>query len=845
MKCKKTVFTNLKSFFLILVLLNVPAFSQSPDALSIDLFDQNGDAITAGIAFLTDSSGQKAAEIDISKTNKISTGNLGIGFYALEVQSPGFKTFKKTIEIQKGRNEIEVRLELEAITVNVNVGESEREKRIDEAFGGYLSKAEIDALPESGEDIKEELQRKYGDDVLIRIDGDFDGSQVPSRAEISSIKVIRNTFDAEFHEIGKIIIDIRTNSIASGFHGFGNLSFGNSNLNARNPFALKRQPSRTNNLIMVFSGPLIKKKTSFSISTFATDRIVTQNFIGTGVDGNSAAPQKTGQRLAFTTFGIKHNLPKSHTLNLKYQNTGIEFNNFGLGAFDLPERAATRSIAQHKFTVIESGVFKGKYSNDFNFQFGANHEKNLPKEARTTILVINAFNAGSSIFNNRTDGQKFNLTDNLLFDAKKHSLKLGTEMSFEKLQTVSANNTAGTFTFLNLEDYKNQKPAQFSQTLGTTQYRLSQLRTAFYFQDYFKTSKSVQLSLGVRYEWQNDLSDDDNFSPRFGYVWSPEKSGKFIVRGGVGIFYDWLDTQILSAVLSNDGRQARKIIIRNPGFPNAFGGGIVAPSLPASISKLADNLTTPSVFIAQNGFNYKPNKTVNFEGIYTLKNGWHHFRSRNINAPVNGVRPDANFGIIQLLESSGNSREHSFELKVNGYYKGINMFGNYEFEKTSADFSNALSLPMDNYNLRIERGATDSEQPHKLNVGFRFDIGKRINVSPSFKFESGLPYTITTGKDDNGDQIFNDRPAGVGRNTERGEWLKQIDLRVGWKLPLKYLGLNPTDKRRSVSLNINARNLLNTTNLINYAGIQTSPYFRRATAARAARSIEVGMSFGF
>ncbi len=33
---------------------------------------------------------------------------------------------------------------------------------------------------------------------------------------------------------------------------------------------------------------------------------------------------------------------------------------------------------------------------------------------------------------------------------------------------------------------------------------------------------------------------------------------------------------------------------------------------------------------------------------------------------------------------------------------------------------------------------------------------------------SAPPYTIRTGSDDNGDLVFNDRPLGVGRNTERG-----------------------------------------------------------------------------
>lgn len=173
------------------------------------------------------------------------------------------------------------------------------------------------------------------------------------------------------------------------------------------------------------------------------------------------------------------------------------------------------------------------------------------------------------------------------------------------------------------------------------------------------------------------------------------------------------------------------------------------------------------------------------------------------------------------------------------------MFANYELAKNIADFSGALSLPTDNYNVRLDKGATDLDQRHKVNIGFTFDVFKKINVAPSFRLESGLPYTITTGRDDNGDTVFNDRPAGIGRNTGRGEFLRQVDVRLRWKLPMNYLGLKETDKRRFLSLNANIRNLLNTTNFSNYVGTQTSPYFRQPTSAKSARSLEIGLSFGF
>jgi hypothetical protein len=828
--------------FLCLILFTFPLFAQSLETISIVITDLKGDLVTVGFVSVADAKGKKISEIELGKKKPVF--NLNEGNYTLEIHAPGFKIYNKDFEVKKGQSSLDVNLELEDIKVNIEVEESEKEKRFDEAVGGYLTQREIESLPESGEDIKEELKKRYGDDILIRIDGDFEGSQVPSKSEIASIKVIRNSFDAEFHEIGRIIIDIRTNGVANGFHGIVLSNFNNSILNARNPFDLKRQTANSSSIIAFMSGPLIKNKASFNLSAINLNRTATQRFIGTGFN-ESIAPQKFNSSIFVTTFGIKYNLPKSHTINFKYQNTLAVLKNIGLGAFDLPERGSNRTNIQHKFTLSESGTFKNKYVNDFTIDFTKSIEKVIPKSNDRTILILNTFNQGSSGLDNQTNRNKFRFADTLLFDKKKHSLKFGTEIEYEWLNNVSANNLNGTFTFLNLNDFNNQTPSQFSQTLGKTEYNLSQIRTSFFFQDYFKASKTVQLSLGLRYEQENDVADYNNFSPRFGYVWSPEKSGKFIVRGGIGVFYDWLDAQNLSAILSNDGRQGQKIIIRNPSFPNPFIGGGTSQQLPNSISKLADNLSTPYIFVTQNAFNYKASKAVTFEGIYTFKKSLHNFRSRNINAPINSIRPNPSFGVIQQLESSGNTLENTFELKINGYYKGVNMYANYELGKDISDFSSSLALPSDNYNLRSDRGIANSDQRHKLNVSFNYEFLKKLTISPSFRFESNFPYTITTGRDDNGDTIFNDRPNNLKRNTERGEYLKQFDLQFRAKLPKKYFGIKETDNRKNLGLNANIRNLFNTANLINYVGIQTSPFFRQATSARNARSIEVGMSFTF
>ena len=62
---------------------------------------------------------------------------------------------------------------------------------------------------------------------------------------------------------------------------------------------------------------------------------------------------------------------------------------------------------------------------------------------------------------------------------------------------------------------------------------------------------------------------------------------------------------------------------------------------------------------------------------------------------------------------------------------------------------------------------------HRFNVQLNNQIIKNLGVSVGINSSSAPPYTIRTGLDDNGDLIYNDRPAGVGPQYPAGRWLLQ------------------------------------------------------------------------
>ena len=58
---------------------------------------------------------------------------------------------------------------------------------------------------------------------------------------------------------------------------------------------------------------------------------------------------------------------------------------------------------------------------------------------------------------------------------------------------------------------------------------------------------------------------------------------------------------------------------------------------------------------------------------------------------------------------------------------------------------------------------------------------------------SGTPYNVTTGFDNNNDSIFNDRPAGVGRNSVRTSSQATMSATLSYSL-----GLGPGGARAAV-----------------------------------------------
>lgn len=838
-------------FLLIIFLLCIPiqkALAQNT-SLEVTVIDQNNAVVPNLTARLKEN--KLVREVKIIRPQKIIFSNIKVGQYLLEIESPGFKTYSEIIEINNNSEKI-VTLEVSELTENVDVNQSKQDKLLDPregAFTNFLTKSEIEALPDDPQLMKEALKRRFGDDAEFFVDG-FNSEGLPRKSQITAIKVSQSSFDAEYHKIGIAIIEFTTKPNARFFGEF-NFNFNDAILNAREVFSDIRYPTRNLSFDLYFAGPIKKERTSFSIGLINTRNYDSNAIIATLPDNNFIRTTQNQSNRSNFEGRIRH-LVQFQTINLVYSFNKNTSKNLGVGGFNLPERAYNLYSQDHQIRYSQVGNIKERFYNEFRFQFTNQSAQIISLNNEPTVIVLDAFTRGGAGRNGVNKNQSFSIADNFLWGIKNHALKVGANLDYTRQKTIYADNQDGTFTFSSLPDFLSNRPSVFTQSAGTRNIEFSQFQLGAFIQDDIRINKSLMLSLGLRYELQNNLKDYNNFSPRIGFAWSPKENGKTTFRGGIGIFYNWFEPNIFANILSQDATQPGTAIIINPGFPNPYLGG-TSQILPTSYSQKASDLQNPSTFLGQFGIQRQLTEKASIRFQYSYQKGIHQFRSRDINAPINFIRPNTNLGQIKQLESSAFFVSNILKADFNiAPTRKTYLSVSYRLGKTISDSRGIFELPSDNYNIRLDRSVSDIDQRHNIYANFIWALPNSFRLVTTYYANSALPYTITTGIDDNGDTVFNDRPFGVVRNSERGTWQKQFDTSLSWKLHLKNTDNQPSSNtelealtRKTFTFTINAKNIFNQTNFINYSGIQTSSYFRQPISANMPRRISFGLTYIF
>src|SRR5262249_51785443 len=141
-------------------------------------------------------------------------------------------------------------------------------------------------------------------------------------------------------------------------------------------------------------------------------------------------------------------------------------------------------------------------------------------------------------------------------------------------------------------------------------------------------------------------------------------------------------------------------------------------------------------------------------------------------------------GTITEIQSMASSSFDGLSVNLNFMKPERRIFvaANYMLSRSIDDADSPFALAANARDLAAERGPALTDARHRAMGLVNLPLFGPLTIGSSFRAQSALPYNITTGHDDNGDTISNDRPAGVTRNSGRGAATIDIGARVSWKI---------------------------------------------------------------
>ncbi|HKE60329.1 MAG TPA: TonB-dependent receptor [Pyrinomonadaceae bacterium] len=397
---------------------------------------------------------------------------------------------------------------------------------------------------------------------------------------------------------------------------------------------------------------------------------------------------------------------------------------------------------------------------------------------------------GPSIFPSGRGDTTYVFGDTLNYLKGSHSLKFGGE--YRRFLNNNIRVGTGTFNFPTVGAFLADTANSFNVTLGDQSSSITQAALGFFVQDNFKFRPTLSLELGLRYDWNITPTErydrfivfdpqsasllrvgsqigeiykqnNKNFQPRVGFAWDPFGHGTTVLRAAYAILVDQPMTSVASGRSANPPL-ALPLTVGGPiSLSNAIDVATAAGLAPQTVDHGFDN-----AYIQSWNLNLQRELSpslVMMAGYFGSK-GTHLIIRRNINQPINGVRPfpalsDSSpilpgtpLGNVMQVEGSGNSTYNALWVSATQRLtRGVQFNASYTWSK-SLDY-NSLSLQgvvvQNSYDLRRDRGLSDFDARHRFVVSALYELPFKGNqlksgwqLSAIVQAQSGNPVNIVT-----------------------------------------------------------------------------------------------------
>jgi len=475
------------------------------------------------------------------------------------------------------------------------------------------------------------------------------------------------------------------------------------------------------------------------------------------------------------------------------------------GASPLPKFGCTGSIEEGIFGITEIHTFSPSMVNEakigymiewnpaFQGQLGTPFWTNygviplttqidpgLPHAGPPTISITSYTPFSNSLFV-RNDPH-WQLTDNFSWTHSKHTIKIGSNVAHHGTNLLPPTSVSGTVnftstssgptTFYALADVLLGLPTSTVLKPNPVKYYPRVAAIDAYIQDDYKITNNLSLNLGLRWELNTppkDLAhfetsfdpvkgipfqegtngfgehvyrfDWHDYAPRVGFSWQPTSSGKTVVRGGAGTFYQnysiWNSISGIYAgypvTITNTytSSLAQPISLSNP-FPAS--NAVTSNTL----SGIDPNQRNPRIYEWSLGVQRQLTNDMMAEVTYLGSAGNHLRFTQDINraapgsgspAQVNARRPYPQYGAISMYKWDGNSRYNSMQARLQQRYShGLSFLTSYTFSHSIDDINSRTNQ----FDARTGRGPSS------------FDVRHRIAFSPVYELPFGPGKSFAT-----------------------------------------------------------------------------------------------------
>ena len=853
-----------------------------PGTLQVTVVDPSG-AVIANATVTVEGAeaatkAQTPAPVQTNPQGVANLAGLPPGRYIVKAEFPGFETRTlPEVRVRAGDNKQVMMLPIAGLQDSVTVERNKQEAAADRqsTFGTVLTREQLEALSDDPDILRQQLQDMAGPGAVIKVDS-FEGGALPPKAMIRSIRISRDQFAAENHSAGGTSVEIITQPGLGPIRYNTGFRFRGGSLSGRSPFTPTRGPEQTKNYFMNLNGTLVPQKASFNFNTEGLNSFETPNinaFTGTGTR-SEALLLRTPRDNMRVNANVDYAVTLNQTLRFGYFGNRNTADNLGIGEYDFEERAYSTENSNHNVRMQHMGPVGRRMFSRTRMQVSWSDSESRAALEAPTIRVLDAFTRGGA---QRAGGQHtraLTAASDLDYVRGIHSYRAGLEFNVLRVRANDTTNYLGTYTFESPEAFEAGRPRSYTQRVGDPDIRYDNLQGAAYFQDDMRLRRNLTFSAGMRYEAQTHVDDYDGLMPRVGVTWAPFTSGATTLRTSWGIFHDWLQPFAYEQTLRVDGFHQREVDLFNPSYPDV---GFLGDGAPANRYLLDGDLRLPRTNRASFGVDQRLHRLVQTTTTYAYQRGSSVYRGLNLNAPVEGERPDLLFGNIIEVVSDARSRQHEvqFAMTVNPgallpafnaplvKWNRVTVFANYTWMNIKNNSDGPFATPATG-SLDTEWGSAPFHVPHRVNVTFNNQIVRNLLAQINFNTSSGNPYTIRTGLDENGDLIYNDRPEGIGRNTERGEQQWSLNMATAYTIMFgrqttlppgigvigggggpQVVAVNNSGARYRLQFVVQVQNVTNNANYVGYSGVRTSPFFGQPTSVQGTRKVDMGVQLSF